>query len=351
MGGDITYNRIGIVGAGNTGLALAAHLLSKGFTPFMFTRRAHVVEMLGEGLHVSGVLKGVLRIHATTDMQELVNSCDLLIVSTWANAHSEVFRSIASSVSTQRCPAILVLNGNWGAYQAALIVKQYGKYGNIAESAGMPYVSRYEQLSDYLKVTICGIKKTITIAQQNADDPELDEFLASMFDEVDHERSVLATSLSAPNPVIHAPLCLLNMARIQGQEHFHILVDGFSEETERMVLQLDGEREAIAKHLHVAYMPILAQLNGFWNVHHPTLRAFFRSESLYTQLEGPTSIYHRFIQEDVPYGIAPLIDLGKAIDVPTPVSAALLELYRSYLQPYERLVFDAASIENSSGIW
>ncbi|MFT8357342.1 MAG: NAD/NADP octopine/nopaline dehydrogenase family protein [Bifidobacterium aquikefiri] len=346
----MTYRRIGIIGAGNTGLALAAHLVAKGFAPLMFTRRTQMVSMLGKGLKVKGALHGNIPIQATTDVRQLVTSCDLLIISTWANAHGEVLRQIASSTEKSSCRSILILNGNWGAYQAGSLVKPRGIHFKIAESAGMPYVSRYALSKHDISLSISGIKDSITISQQRSPDLELDELLGQLFNDVHHEDSCFATSLSAPNPVIHAPLCLLNLARIQERDSFHILVDGFGPETESLIRGLDAERESLARCLHVSYLPILEQLNGFWNVHRPTLQDFFQSQTLYATLEGPRSLQHRFIQEDVPFGIVPLVDLGRAAGVSTPISTSLMELYRPYLQPYERIGFDAASLDAALAI-
>ncbi|MFT8639829.1 NAD/NADP octopine/nopaline dehydrogenase family protein [Bifidobacterium sp.] len=340
----MAYRRIGIIGAGNTGLALAAHLVSKGFTPLVMTRHARIVNMLEEGLKVQGAIQGVLPIHATTDMHKLVSSCDLLIVSTWANAHSEILRQIARYSDESSCRSIMVLNGNWGAYQATNFADRLGIHLGIAESAGMPYVSRRNLSEKDINLSISGIKDSITVSQESTADSELESLLALLFHDIQHEDSFFATSLSAPNPVIHAPLCLLNLARIQEREHFHILVDGFSPEAEDIIQGFDAERAAIARCLHVGYTPILEQLNGFWNVHHSSLQDFFLKQALYANLEGPRSIHHRFIQEDVPFGIVPLVDLGRTVGSSTPISKALSELYRPYLQPYDRIEFSADSL-------
>jgi opine dehydrogenase len=41
---------------------------------------------------------------------------------------------------------------------------------------------------------------------------------------------------------------------------------------------------------------------------------------------GPPSLRHRYISEDIPYGLVPLAYLGNLLNVPTPVSDAIIEL-------------------------
>lgn len=358
----VSVRRIGIIGAGNTGLAMAAHMASCGLLPMVYTRQTRKAEALrAHPLHATGVLSGDYHIEATTDMRALVEGNDCLVIATWANAHHAVAQSIADAallLHGKALPPILVLNGNWGAYELFDLLHGNAATADspIAESAGMPYVAQLLLPGNDtdgsitgatdggasgtdpecgLTVNIGGIKDTTTVAYAGAysaeHHPALDDMLCTLYRDVRYEDSIFTTSLTAPNPIIHAPLCLLNLARIENGERFHLLTSGFTERTEQLVRAIDHERHALAQHLGVPYTPILDQLNGFWDAHYPSLRELFTKHKVYASLWAPDTINHRFIQEDVPYGLAPLVHLGHELGVPTPTCDALLSIYRTYL--------------------
>lgn len=332
--------KVSIIGAGNTGLALAVHLLARGHEPLLYTRDSGKEQTFNaHDLTVTGELAGSYRIPTTTDMARIVRHGEVTVVCTWANAHRSVFEALYATAASESRPVnLLVFNGNWGALEALDVRRSANPdgdgpreafRGDICESAGMPYVA----LHDGLTLHIGAIKTSITVASALAG-PAVDgparALLEDLYAQVEYAGSVFETSLSAPNPIIHAPVCLLNMTKIEQGVTFHMLTDGFTERTERLVGCIDRERHALARALGVAYTPIVRQLNGFWGSDYPTLRELFRSSPVYRGVLGPASVGHRFIQEDVPYGVAPLVSLGRLLGVPTPTDAMLLALYSDY---------------------
>ncbi|PJM74422.1 NAD/NADP octopine/nopaline dehydrogenase family protein [Bifidobacterium simiarum] len=393
--------KVSIIGAGNTGLALAVHLLASGHAPLVYTRSEAKARLLTErGLTVTGRFSDTSVIPATTDLSEAARYGEVIVICTWANAHREVFDRLYAAAEG-RPLHVLVLNGNWGAVEAfaawrattaaarttaanhipesdesagtadgsqtvpartiaatTIAAPMIAKVGSITESTGMPYVAHLEgtwstQTPPILHVT--AVKTTITVAsitstssasnetsgsRDGKDSAPVDDLITDLYDQVEYASSVFETSLCAPNPIIHAPMCLLNMTQIEQGKPFHMLTDGFSEHAERLIAHIDGERHALAEALDVPYIPIVKQLNGFWDSDYPTLTELFRNNPVYREVMGPDSTTHRFIQEDIPYGIAPLVSLGRLINVPTPTCAALLTLYSDYFNvPYQGPTF------------
>ena len=333
--------KIGIIGAGNTGVACAAHLVSAGHEPIIFTRSSEKSAALRAGVAVSGAVSGEFSFDATTDLAQMLHQVSIVVICTWANAHGEVIAAIDEALTktpaTSRNPLdIVVFNGNWGAYETYARLGSNPAVGCIAETSGMPYVASVDFESELRQdlgprphLDFPAIKTTITAAFTKKNSA-VQEFLEGLYGDVEIADSLFETSLMAPNPIIHAPLCLLNMTKIEAGEQFSMLTDGFSERAENLVAHIDEERTALASALGCGYEPILAQLNGQWGSNYPTLTELFHSNPVYSSLQGPSDTGHRFIQEDIPYGIAPLVSLGAVLNVATPACSALLSVYSMY---------------------
>lgn len=324
--------KITVIGAGNTGTACAVHLYHAGCQVLLYTRSEEKAAYLKENGIVSELeYPGNYPVPVTADLEEAVTFGDLLIVNTWANAHKEVFENIYKICDKN----LLIYNGNWGALEAYQIRRKYYPESTraIMEADGMPYMAVCQKGRLQLK----GIKKSLTVGGIQGRVPEdIRRFLEDIYGEVIVRKSVFETSLSAPNPIIHIPLALFNISRIENHEEFKILTEGFSENADHYIMGIDKEREALAEALGVPYERILQQLNRFWGTAYSSLRELFSSNPVYSNLRGPDSVSHRFIAEDLPYGIQPLTALGDLLGVPVPYCRALTSLFALYLSEGER---------------
>ncbi len=340
--------KISIIGAGNTGFACAAHLIQKGYDVTVYTRNSEKAAYLDQKQITSGQFcSGVFSVSVTADLNEALKGSDLLIVCTWANAHHEIFEKIYARADCN----VLIFNGNWGAYEAYQIRSRLYPESRmcIAEAGGMPYVASFSAKDRSL--TVKGVKRTVTVAGVNGFlSDSLLALLHSLYEDVQTVSSVLTTSLEAPNPIIHIPLSLFNLSRIEHHESFSLLTEGFSNRASNYIEGIDRERAALAERLGVAYEGITKQLNGFWGTSYPTLTELFANNPVYQNVKAPDSISHRFIAEDLPYGIEPLVSLGAVIGVETPYSKALTDTFYLYLQETEHsgVLFESELLQQIS---
>ena len=49
------------------------------------------------------------------------------------------------------------------------------------------------------------------------------------------------------------------------------------------------------------------------------------SNQTYLSAKGPKTLKHRYLEEDLPYGIMPLLALGRAYEIPMPRMQAMVE--------------------------
>lgn len=350
--------KVAILSAGNTGLAAALHLQSLGYDPMVYTRDEAKLAALRDGSIVSaGSMEGIWNIDASNELDEVLSNADFIVICTWANAHNDIFERIRDWAHTHVDPIrIIIFNGNWGAYEAFQTFSDGQAIQpsrlTIAETAGMPYMAELsfdgKSPDNGISLEIKGIKTSIEVsyAIDHDDANILRKFLHRAYREIHHCDTVFTSSLMAPNPIIHAPLCLLNMTKIEMGSDYRILSEGFTERMENLVRHIDDERHALADALGSSYTPIVKQLNSFWGSDYGTLLQLFQSNSVYSTLHGPKDVRHRFIQEDLPYGIKPIVDLGRLLNVPVTACSALLTLYEDYLgRPFNGPIFNKSIVD------
>jgi opine dehydrogenase len=141
-------------------------------------------------------------------------------------------------------------------------------------------------------------------------------------------QSFLETSLGNINVVLHPLPILLNLAAVErnaaGFRHF---IDGFSPRVGMAAEKLDAERVAVGRALGVELLPALEQLKHYYG---PS-----DVKELYRYVNDPCGPYgevcgfgldSRYITEDIPYLLLPLLELGEKAGVPMPAAGLCLRL-------------------------
>jgi len=129
------------------------------------------------------------------------------------------------------------------------------------------------------------------------------------------------------NMMLHPPIAYFNLTRIERGEDFAFYrSEGAMTPSIAKIMQaLDDERMAIGKALGFN-MPTLAMyLKGSSNPLEPLYEAVI-SDDATGMVKGPTDVNHRYLTEDVPYGLVPLSELGRLSDIPTPTANAFIAI-------------------------
>jgi opine dehydrogenase len=93
----------------------------------------------------------------------------------------------------------------------------------------------------------------------------------------------------------------------------------------------DAERLRIARTFGVAACSLQAWIGTVYGHHAGTLETTLRGNPAYVGIKAPNTLEHRYLLEDVPTGLVPLIELGSAAGLFLPVLERLLGLARSAL--------------------
>src|SRR5262249_35956236 len=140
------------------------------------------------------------------------------------------------------------------------------------------------------------------------------------------EANALAVSLNNHNPVYHVPPMLCNLGRVEKRENWSIW-ECITPGVARLVKLLDEERLAVVRHFGTREVSVEDYFREAHGATGRDLNEILRSlaESLKGP-PGPQEFNHRFITEDVPYGLVFFRSLGQAAGVEMPVTGGLIGL-------------------------
>jgi len=322
---------IAVVGAGNGGCAMSSHLTLQGFEvnlcEIYFPNRIEELENRG-GIELTGVAGDELirpRL-MTTDIGKAIRDVEFIIWPIPASGHEFHVHKIAPHLKPGH-HLILTPGAVGGALFVANLLNQL-KVKNIyiGETCTLPYGCR---LTSPFRVEIYDVAKYLLFAMlPDVDTDRVLTLLKPVFPNLTRGETVLETSLSYPNLLLHPPGMILNTGWIEHRKgDFAYYYDGISPSVAKILEELDNERLSIVRSFDLKPMPFVE-----W---------FFRrgktenKDSMYgaihdsipnRTIRAPASLEHRFILEDVPFALVPLQHFGQLLGIPTPVTDALILL-------------------------
>jgi opine dehydrogenase len=323
--------RIAVLGAGHGGCAAAADLTLRGFEVRLHSRSAARLAPLRAGITVRGAREGTaLPVLLTTDLAKTVEGADLVMLVVPAVAHEQYAQALAPLLD----PAVPVLlnPGHTGGslHVAATLAAVRTEIPPIAETVTLTYICRMEG-----PATVAIYRETSRLrfaALPAARTAELAERLAPLFPQLVPVVSVLETGLMNINAVIHPAGVLMNAGwtELTGG-NFLFYKESITPAVARVIEAVDAERLALAAALgadvpaFIDYFCAAGLTSEAARSSRSVHRAMQESEPNRT-IRAPGSLAHRYVDEDVGYGLVPMSDLARLAGVPTPTIDALVTL-------------------------
>jgi len=323
--------RFAIIGAGNAGKATAVYLKDLQQEVSLYCRSEEQAAALNaDGISATGAVNGHFYVQASTDIAQTVKDAQVILVQTTATGHAPVATALREHL--QPGQIILIFNGIWGAAEFATILDGSGVADSISiceTNAQLFLCSSPSSCSVHIK----SIKNTIAVACTDVKKTEhAVHVLNSVFPQFTAGSNVIDTSLNGSNPVIHGPISLFNITRLENGEEYTLFGTALPLKTVEYIEKVDAERCAVIKALGVSPIPVLDILNGFWPEKRATLYSALKENKAYSVSLGPKTIDHRYLNEDIPYGLVPISRLGKKTGVETPYLDTLIRTLGYYLQ-------------------
>lgn len=317
---DCKELRIAVIGAGHGGRAMAADLAARGYHVNLYNRTAEHIEaiqkrggidlQLEEDQHVFGALQVV-----SSSIAEVIDGAQLIMVVVPASAHADIARLCAPCVQDGQ---MIVLNPGrtGGALEFRRLLSQSGCAAQVivAEAATLLFASR---ATGPAEARIFRRKNTVPLAALPAyRTAEVLDVLEEIYPQFVAAPNVLHTSLNNMGAVFHPVLTLLNAGWIERtQGDFQFYVDGVTRNTARMLEVVDRERVTVAAALGIRAQTALEWLATAYSATGEDLYEAIHDNPGYRGISAPRSLRHRYIFEDVPYSLVPIVELGKRFGV------------------------------------
>lgn len=322
-----------VVGGGNTAFGLTATLALRGFEVALFEAPefAASIEPVIEqgGIKIRGVAgEGLAQLDTvTTDAAQALADAQIAFVCVPAYGHERMAELMAPHLVDDQI--VLLMPGNCGgALEFAQLVTRRGKGQRplVAEAASCLFACRKDGPAG---VWVRGLKQSMPVAAFPARNTErVVRSLRELFPQFEAARHVLETGLNNSNHMLHPPGVLLNLGLVElSKEDWGFFFEGLSPAVCRMMEAMDRERVEILTQLDLPSITLLDWLLKFYGhqgMAGATVYEAVSTSPVHGPSKGPRSVEHRYITEDVPFGLVPMASIGRELGVATPAIEALV---------------------------
>jgi opine dehydrogenase len=325
---------IAVLGAGHGGCAAAADLSLRGFSVRLHARNEERLEPIRRqgGIKITGIHDCLVPIDLiTTHLADAVRDASLIMLVVPSVAHEFYARGLAGLLKEDQT-VFLNPGHTGGGLNFVYELRHAGCSAQIktCETVTLTYICRLvaEGHVHLYRYTTNLAFAAFPGKHQN----QLYESVKQIYPEIRQATSVLETALTNINAVFHPTGMLMNAGWIEHTKgNFLFYIDGITESVGLVTEAVDRERLAVAEVLGV---PVVSFLEAFFRAGLTTAdarssgsisRACHESEAN-KAIKSPPSLRHRYVMEDVGFGIVPMAALGELAGVKTPVIDALITL-------------------------
>ena len=333
--------QITVLGAGAGGTAMAFDCASHGHEVrlFDFEQFPDNVAKIAEqgGIHADGDISGFGAIaYSGHDIDEALQGAELIYVVGPAYSTEPFGEAVAGKLSPGQ--TVIVSPSSCGgalAFKRAAGLDLDDESIRVAETSTLHYAVRLTepgQIRVFLKLKAGNLLAALP-SKHTADILAL---IADVYPSMEPAESVLQTSLQNANPIIHPAVTLSNAARIEmtGGD-FLFYEEGVSDSVGRLIEALDNERIAIGKQLGIVIRPDpdMGMRQGY--MLEANYGSGYRNAPGFQGIGAQPQLDHRYINEDVGYGLVFMSELGRQVGVPTPgidavINVASIVMARDY---------------------
>ena len=329
-----------VIGAGNTGQALAGYLTYKGHKVRLYDRSAwrfkylrHHNMNLGDAFSSSQHIDVI-----TTDLRRAVEGADVIIISVVSTAHAEVAQKLSQFLKNGQV-VLLHPGRTGGAFIFKKVVEETKKdlRLTIGEFETSLFATRITQ--EGAKVRYYGVKKNVHLAMMPPDDAiKVWPLIKNIFPQVEMAPNVLYTSLSNYGAMLHPAPVIFNVGRIENGFRYTHYIEGITPSIARFIEKLDSERIKLGKCFNIRLRPLTVWLSDVYGSKGNNLFDLLQNTKAYHSILGPDTIQHRYLIEDTLTGLVPMLHLARKCEVRLPAIETLVNMI-NYLVDIDVMAF------------
>lgn len=306
--------RVTVIGAGNSGLAMAAHVSLDGHRVTLWNRTGSAIAdlIMKPVIRCQGEIEGQVPIFRVTEDPKLaLEDPELILITTPAHAHRSLAGLIAGSI---RHNAMILLNPGrtFGALEFRMIFEQHPQplRPTIAETQTIIYTCRKTSADS---VHILAMKRDVLLSTFKAGENErvianLPDCLRDYFIPAS---SMIETSIGNVGMILHCAPLLLNAGWTENEANtYRYYYEGITPTISEFLEKLDRERVEVSKVLNHPVETTRTWLQRTYQVTGDSLYACLQNNAAYRQIDAPRTLRHRYLLEDVPCGLVPLEAVG-----------------------------------------
>lgn len=329
------HNSYLVVGRGHIGLATAAYLSAYGADVYVFSRRAANTQQDQLIRSIGPVAPGTHTITAISNRFEAIaklnqNQLPSNIILCCRGQDVEFYARGLAPYLQPESNIMIFCASRFVSRVFAKVLRQWGmaQLPAIGDINNPPFVSRGNMI-DQIKIST--LTNQFFAAAQNA---EMTERLLLTFQPVFKNlypaNSTVEVTLNKVNDVIHIPLLLVSLGRWELGEDYNPY-QNLGPRTIGLVDHLDHDRRRIAEALGIPhFIDLPSHYRLTYGTMGPTLADHMHQLGVYssTTVCNP---HHRYLVEDLPYGVFPLHVLAQTLGLDTPFLDSCITICSKFL--------------------
>ena len=320
--------RILVMSAGHGGQAMAGDLAMRGHEVTLYEHpdfKATIDAINAKGgvitleNKISG--QGKLRL-ATTDAAKALAGAEFIYFTAPSFAQKPIFDLALPYFEDGQI--VILSPGNYGTFALKRALDALGRKVLVGEMDNMPYVCAAKEPG---LVEVKSVKHltlaTLPMSDYDAVSSALERAYVTTWQ---RGANVLDTSMAGINMVVHCLPMLMNCGLIDGARDFKFYADGMPPLVCTAMEAFDRERLAVGAAFGLKLASAAESIKEMYGIPGDSLYDVIRNNTVYAGIPAPKTMRHRFLTEDVPFSLVPVIAMGDLAGVDTPVMDATLAL-------------------------
>jgi opine dehydrogenase len=323
-----------ILGAGHGGISMAGDLTLAGHEVRLAATPDHATNLkllmafggiVVEGVTSSGAPPGFARpAMMTTDVAAAIRGAAVVMIVVPAFAQEPYMRALLEYGEKGQ---IVVFNpGKFGTLAFASMLREAGRFDDflIGETTSFIFAAKTKGLGH---VNIKAVKEELPYAALPANrTAEALWTLTDLYPQLSPSMGVLQTSIDAPGLIIHPITTLMNMSRIEQIGPYRNSHYDITPSVARIMEAVDKERMEVARLLCRETFSFMDTMKVLYKVKGESAYDVMYQVSAHNVQMSPDSLKHRYVTEDIPYGLVTIATIGRQIGVPVPRIEAMVNV-------------------------